>query len=524
MGRSKIFKEKKQMISIFKKLYAINILKPRGFFMLLKLIAQNGINLMSLLEFSAKLTPNNIVLEVKGITRTYAELKIECYKLALSLKRMYNIQPKQRTAIFCRNNIEAIQALFALSKLGVDVCFINTEISQSQLNNIVLSKKIDFIIYDDNLTSKVDSVKCQKVKSSTIKSLINLKEVKVKLPKVKSGRLINLSGGTTGESKIVERRPSLSNFINPLVALLSNLQLNQYKSIYIATPFYHGFGLASLIVSILLGSKIYLHEKFDSKKIRELVQSKNIEVITLVPIMLKRLLAEDIGKLKSIERIICGGAKLNQNTIDLTLTKLGNVLYNLYGTTEVGFSILATPNQLKKYPQTIGEPIKGVSIAIKDEKGRLKSTKEVGQIFIKNSWMMTNSSDNWINTDDLGYKNEEGLIFLVGRRDEMIISGGENVYPSDIENVLLKHKLIEEVAVVGVSDKEFGERLEVFAVCSGEGVSLSNVQLKNWLKDKVARYQMPKSIYFLDELPRTGIGKIDKKQLKILSLGDKRLK
>jgi acyl-CoA synthetase (AMP-forming)/AMP-acid ligase II len=414
-------------------------------------------------------------------------------------------------AILCSNNLQAIQSIYALSKLGVHIYFLNSEISQTQLEEAVIHKNIDLIIYSDIIDSKTNLINCQKLRTSEIDLLINKVETKTELPKVKAGKLVILSGGTTGKPKSAKRKQSIKNFLNPLVALLSLLNLNTYKSVYIATPFYHGFGLASLIISILLGSEIYLLEKFDSKKASKMIEVNTIEVVTLVPVMLKRLLAEDLKQIESLKRIICGGAKLDKELVKQTLSNLGNVLYNLYGTTEAGFSILASPKTLKSNPLTIGKPIRGVSLKVIDENNKKLKANEIGQLHLSTSWIMNNSTDNWINTDDLGYINTDGLVFLAGRSDNMIISGGENVYPDEVENILIEHPLIEEVAVAGTPDIDFGERLIAYIVLTNETINKDTIP--EWCKTRLARHQMPKQLIYLTELPRTSIGKVDKKQL-----------
>ena len=246
-----------------------------------------------------------------------------------------------------------------------------------------------------------------------------------------------------------------------------------------------------------------------------LIETHKIEVVTLVPIMLKRMLSFNPGSLKPVQRIICGGAKINQQLVEQTLLTLGDVLYNLYGTTEAGFSILAHPGQLKIAPLTIGKPIRGGAIKILDHNGNELTSGQVGQLHLKNGWMMNNRKERWINTGDLGFVDDKGFVFLAGRNDNMIISGGENVYPDEIENILAAHDLVDEVAVIGVSDDDFGQRLAAYVVKTKHS-ELNEESLVAWLKTKVARYQMPAHIILLNELPRTAIGKIDLKLLKNL--------
>lgn len=501
------------MITLIKKLYQINILKPKGFYLFVKSAFVNGINLMSVLEFSSKLNPNKIAVYLEGERITYKVLRQECNQLAIALKSKFNLEPKQKVALICRNNLQAIQSIYALSRLGVHIYFLNTEISKNQITDVLMNKKIDLVIYDDNLCSKTETIITNKLRTSGVQNLIKIADSKIKLKKYKAGNLVILSGGTTGKPKSAKRKPSIGDFLNPLVALSSQLNLNKYKSVYIATPFFHGFGLASLIMSILLGSEIHLLERFDAKKACKLIDSNKVEVVTLVPVMLKRLMREDLKALNSIDRIICGGAKLDKELTKKTLDQLGDVLYNLYGTTESGFSIMASPKMLKVNPLTVGMPIRGVSVKILNKDGVKLNVIEIGQIHLSNRWMMNNSKENWINTDDLGYLSKEGLVFLAGRSDNMIISGGENVYPDEVENILIEHFSIEDVAVVGVNDVDFGKRLIAFIVLLN--MVENTYDINEWLKCRVARHQIPKEIIVLKELPRTAIGKVDKKQLKL---------
>ena len=226
--------------------------------------------------------------------------------------------------------------------------------------------------------------------------------------------------------------------------------------------------------------------------------------------MLQRILHTDAKALSSLKRIIAGGAPLSPNLAKETQKALGSVLYNLYGTSEAGFCILSTPQDQQIAPDSIGKGVQGVKLQILDLQDKPLSIGKVGQIAVQSSWSI--NKKQWIKTGDMGYLNKDGLVFLCGRIDDMIISGGENVYPIELENILVQHLEIELAAVIGVADTEFGQRLKAFVV-KVEHSSLDSASLLTWLKARVARYQMPVAIEFRSELPLTHLDKVDKKKL-----------
>lgn len=204
-----------------------------------------------------------------------------------------------------------------------------------------------------------------------------------------------------------------------------------------------------------------------------------------------------------------GAAILSPVLVQQTQKLLGDILFNLYGTSEAGFCIMATAEDLKKYPNTIGRPIRNVQIRI------IKSTnsKSIDSLELRCKW--SSNENQWVVTGDLAYVNEEGYCFLQGRVDDMIVSGGENVYPLELENCLLMHPKISDVAVIACSDSVFGQCLVAYVVCTDQ---LDIPTLRDWLSVRVQRHQMPRYIIFIDELPLNSIGKVNKKAMKLLAV------
>lgn len=503
------------MLKLLKKLFKIGLLSPKGFVRLLSSFASEGTNLMALLKFTARRNPNQIAVVDERETITYENLYLQSQNLAQHLQNNFQLSAGKKTAFLCRNNAGLIRGLCAASRIGARIFLLNPEMPAEQFSALFERHKFDFLFYDGEVESLILSDKKTdwKNKSFVVDSgeiFPNKNQTKIK--RVFSGEIIVLTGGTTGVPKTAKRKSSVLNFLNPFFALLTQLNLDEYKSVYIATPAYHGFGISAIIIGMILGMKMFFLPRFDAGKGCELIEKNRIETITVVPLMLQRMLNFDSISLASLECIISGGAALNPALTEETLEKLGDKLFNLYGTSEAGFSVIATPEDLRRSPETIGRKIGGVNLKVFDENEREVPNGTIGKICIKSAWAIKDGK-SWIETGDLGFQNENGFLFLRGRNDEMIVSGGENVYPIELENILAKHPDIQQTAVIGIPDTEFGQRLKAFIVSKPE-INLTETDIKQWLETRVARFQMPAKIEFLDELPQTAIGKINKRKLK----------
>jgi fatty-acyl-CoA synthase len=202
------------------------------------------------------------------------------------------------------------------------------------------------------------------------------------------------------------------------------------------------------------------------------------------------------------------------------MDRFGDVLYNLYGSTEVAWATIATPKDLRAAPGTAGRPPRGTVVKLLDEEGREVPAGETGRIFVGNEMAMQGYTDGGgkkvvgglMSSGDLGHIDEDGRLFVAGRDDEMIVSGGENVFPREVEDLLSAHEAVSEAAVVGVEDDEFGQRLRAFVVLE-PGRDTSEDELKDHVKGNLARYKVPREVVFLDELPRNATGKILKRDL-----------
>ena len=499
------------MIKAIKALYTIKLFTFKGIWHLLMSFGSVGMNLMALLYIRQKLSPNQIAINENDNCITYHTLYTQSQHLAKKLAMHCDIKPHQKIAIMANNHTIMIHTLFAIARLGADIYLLNTELSVNQLQNIQDAVKFDWIIHDPQISTLTDvkSLPIDHPDQVSIYSLLNDNSLPntSNLKVTHFNKLTVLTSGTTGRFKMAGRNSKAQNFISPFYKLLMKLNLSKYNRVYIATPIYHGFGIATLCMSVLLGATIFINKRFDAVKVCQLINKYNIEVITLVPLMLSRMMNYSTTQLRSLRCIITGGAPIAVTLVQRTINQLGEVLYNLYGTSEAGICMIATPNDLINHPSTIGKPITGLSTKLMNN-GKEDAIK--GELYIKCAW--STQGKNWIATGDIAQKDRENNYYLNGRIDDMIVSGGENVYPFEIEQFLINHPDINDLAVISVNDEEFGQRLVAFVVLAAYAKQ-SEDTLKDWLKPQIARYQMPKKIYIIDELPMTHIGKVDRKQL-----------
>lgn len=502
-------------------LYKINYLSPLGLIRLMAAIWKYGINIMILLRMAERTYGEKLALvdDVRAIS--YQQLWSETEKLSLIFKDIYNLEKGQKVAFMCKNHGSLVQSIFAVARLGPDLYLLNSDMGQNQFNQLVLDHEFDFIVYDIELSSLIEKSPYRKNRLLSthdflpaVNTLLKMKvNEHMKLPRASTSKIMLLTGGTTGKSKKVAHKPSLFNFLNPFLTLLTRLKLLQTNTAYIATPIYHGYGIAILFSFLALGKKVVISKGFEAEKACHLIHEHKVDVVTVVPLMIQKMLNHNVNDLRSLVCIASGGAKLNSKLVDKVFNELGDVLYNLYGTSEAGLNIIATPQDLRYSVATIGKKIKGVRLNVVGHEKQKVAVGTVGQFCIQNKWSMRNNVSSWIEAGDLGYQDENGYYFLCGRTDDLVVSAGVNVYPIEVEHVLIRHPQIEDVAVVGQDDEDFGQRLRAFVQLK-ENELLPEVALIEWLRPQVAKFQMPKEFVFVDQMPYTTLGKLDKKQLK----------
>jgi acyl-CoA synthetase (AMP-forming)/AMP-acid ligase II len=502
-----------------KALYQAKLATPAGLFRFSRALLSRGSNLLVLLEVAAKNQGDKVALAEPECTTTYAQLYQQTLQLAVQWQQK-GLEAGQNFGLMGRNHRHLVVSLFALSALGVNCFLIPAALPLADFKQLLEQQDLDGVVYDltDWEIIHRSGFGGQRWLFTHL-SLPNVQELtecplppKFKLPRTKAGQLVTLSGGTTGIPKGSSRRSSIKQFLAPFFALLRQLELQSYKSTYIATPIYHGFGLSALLVSVALGATITIIPKFDKATVFRLLLQQKVQVWVAVPTIIQRLINSSRLELIYTRLILSGGAPLAPALVAQVQQKKNIQLANLYGTSEAGFCVLANNEDLQKHPNSIGKAIAGAQLRIVDEAGGAVETNEVGHLQVRTAWRAQQAEEQWVDTDDCAKMDEEGYYFLQGRQSDRIVSGGINVYPLVVQQLLATHPAIEQAAVIGIPDQEFGESLAAYLVLAKDTV-LTVEEIKAWLQDKASKEQQPKQWHFLSALPLTPIGKIDKKAL-----------
>ena len=478
-------------------LYRLHIISPKGIFVWAKSLIYEGISLMALLRFTAHFYPQRCAITDEKQSLSYQELYIRTRQLTEILHTEYHLQPEMSVALLGRNSLILTLLLHALSRLGIRTTLLSTDLGTEQITAELQKHRYHLIIYDSDIKQIPTELPCVAVTTERLNDILLHKTSqtkKRKLPKIWRGSEIVIhSGGTSGNFKTIARRPSVTSFLPPLFALLRDIRIYQYERVLISLPFYHGFGLSTLIISLLMGKKICLQKRFDAQQTLAIIQQEKIEVMPIVPAMLARFWQIEGAKekMKSLRCLISGGDRLPKSLIETTHEEIGEVIFNLYGTSEAGFFMLANPKELASFKETtLGKPIRGVDCKVKD-----RNHQGIGTLWVRSRWAMRGLRNQWQNTGDLVSQNSEGYFFHHGRADRMVVCGGENVQPEHIEQVLLSHPMIIAARAFTVPDPNFGNVIHTEIECTPKA-TLTEVTLLNWLRPQLSRAEMPHSIHF----------------------------
>ena len=433
----------------------------------------------------------------------------------------------------CRNHRGFIEATLAAAKLGAAALYLNTMFAGPQLVEVTRRERPKALVYDEEFAGLLDGVDdgVQRIvawsdgedEGPTLDSLIaSAAEDDLKPPPDKP-RFIILTSGTTGTPKGAQR--SSPDGLLALAALIDRIPFRSRDTMMIAAPLFHSWGFFHFIMSLPTASTIVLRRRFDPEGTLQAVQEHRAQVLGAVPVMLQRILqlpAETLDRydLSSLRITSLSGSALPGELAIAWMDRFGDNVYNLYGSTEVAYATVATPAELRAAPGTAGRPPRGTVVRLYDEAGREVPRGEVGRIFVGNEMSFEGYTggggkdeiDGLLSSGDVGHFDAGGRLFVDGRDDEMIVSGGENVFPREVEDLLSDHEAVEEVAVIGVEDEQFGQRLKAFVVLAGE-VEVSAEDLKAHVKAHLAAYKAPREVEFMDELPRNATGKVLKKDL-----------
>ena len=464
---------------------------------------------------------------------TFAETHERSNALARAL-RNEGIDEGDGVAIMCRNHRLFIEATMACSKLGAVALYLNTAFAGPQLADVLERESPAALIYDQEfedlladgargLRRYVAWEEPGRSDDPTLEELIGSAPRSELDPPGENGRFVILTSGTTGTPKGAQR--DSPDGLGPLAALLSKIPLHSRDSIVIAAPLFHSWGFSHFVFSLALAETVVLRRRFDPEDTLRAIEDNDAEGLAVVPVMMQRILAlpEEVRArydLPTLRVTAASGSALPGDLAVKWMDSFGENLYNLYGSTEVAWATIATPEDMRAAPGTAGRVPRGTVVRIVDPDGNDLPPGETGRIFVGNDMVFEGYTgggdkerlDGLLSSGDVGHFDEGGRLFIDGRDDEMIVSGGENVFPREIEDVLAGHEAVDEAAAIGVPDEEFGQRLRAFVVLN-EGAEASEEELKGHVKAHLARYKVPREITFIEELPRNATGKVLKREL-----------
>jgi fatty-acyl-CoA synthase len=444
-------------------------------------------------------------------------------------------------AILARNSRWFAIAEFGCARVGARIILLNSSFSGPQIKEVAEREDAKLIIYDDEYTKDVskadpplgklralgtnpDSDEESGSEDETLADLVKRSSGKPAPKASKHSSIIILTSGTTGTPKGANR--STPPTLAPIGGILSHVPFKAGEVTSLPAPMFHALGFLHATIGAFLGSTLVLHRKFKPPIVLEDIEKHKVTAVVVVPVMLSRMLdvlekMETRPDLSSLRIIFVSGSALGADVAERALKEFGPVVYNMYGSTEIAFATVAEPKHLEFNSSTAGPVVKGVKVKIYDDNGTELPQGEVGRIFVGTSFPFEGYTggggkqiiDGLLSSGDVGYFDEHGLLYISGRDDEMIVSGGENVFPAEVEDLINGHPDVVEATAIGVEDKEWGHRLRAFVV-KKKDADIDEDTIKHYVRDHLARYKVPREVVFLDELPRNPTGKILKRELR----------
>ena len=491
-------------------------------------------------SMNARRTPRRAACIDEDGEFSYQELDEAAHAVANGLLDM-GVRAGDGVALLARNHRWFLIANYGAARVGARIILLNSEFSGPQIKEVAEREGAKVIIYDDEYTEAVSKAepKLGKLRAlgtnpdadepsgSTDETLEELIARSSKEPAPKAGKhasIIILTSGTTGTPKGANR--STPPTLAPVGGILSHVPFKAGELTSLPAPMFHALGYLHGTIGMFLGSTLILRRKFKPPLVLEDIEKHRATAMVVVPVMLSRILdalekMDNKPDLSSLKVVFVSGSQLGAELASRALKDLGPVIYNMYGSTEIAFATIAGPKDLERNAATVGPVVKGVKVKIFDDNGNELPQGEVGRIFVGNAFPFEGYTgggkkqiiDGLLSSGDVGYFDEHGLLYVSGRDDEMIVSGGENVFPAEVEDLISGHPEVIEATAIGVEDKEWGHRLRAFVV-KKQDASLDEDSVKHYVRDHLARYKVPREVVFLDELPRNPTGKILKGELR----------
>jgi fatty-acyl-CoA synthase len=469
---------------------------------------------------------------------TYRQLDERTNRLA-NAWRERGLSSGEGVTILARNHRHFLEAVFAAAKCGARIVLLNTDFAGPQIRDVAGREGTDLLVLDDEYAGVVAGIEPRRGRwrawtetsgeaEDTLEWLIERSGDQAPPKPGVAPRITILTSGTTGAPKGAPRAEPRSLAL--IGGLLTKVPFRARETTELCVPMFHALGFSQAVFGIALGSTLVVRRRFKPEDALASVDEHRASAVVAVPVMLRRMV--DVPKTQrqfdtsSLKIILVSGSALGPDLATRAIQAFRPIVYNLYGSTEVAYATIATPEDLTVEPGTAGRVVHGTVVKVLGDGGREAAAGQTGRIFVGNRSQFEGYTGGdqleavggLIPTGDVGHFDPSGRLFIDGRDDEMIVSGGENVFPAEVEELLSAHPAIQEAAVIGVDDERFGQRLRAFVVLRPEA-ELTEDEIKDYVRDNLARYKTPREVVFVGELPRNPSGKVVKRELRQTEAG-----
>jgi acyl-CoA synthetase (AMP-forming)/AMP-acid ligase II len=504
----------------------------------LRALARFGPTLAGSFAAAAARNPDRLAVIDERRRLSYAELDRRARRIAAHLAR-HGVGPDGSVAVLQRNSAYLIETLIAVSRLGADSVLLSVALSAEQIGAVLADLRADsafgvrselVVVTADPVisrpgTSERSTARFEGAGSDaegldgdlTLDDLAGSPIADAPAPRGR-GRFVVLTSGTTGPPKGARRGSPKG--LGPAVSMLSRIPLQLNEVMLISPPLFHTWGLGMLQLAAALSATVVLRRRSDPETVLAALAEHRCTSLIVVPVTAQRFLelpeaTRAAADLSALRVVACSSAPLSADLSTRFQDAFGPVLHNVYGATEVSWATIATPQELRLSPGSAGRPPHGTTIAVLDDAGNPLPRGEIGGIHVGNDLLFEGYTDGadrlrsagMMATGDRGRIDEHGLLTVLGREDDLVISGGENVYPSVLEELLIGHPAVREVAVVGVADPQLGQRLAAYLVLTEDG-ALAADEVRALARARLAVFCVPRDVVFLDSLPRNATGKV----------------
>lgn len=485
-------------------------------------------------QMNATAVGDKVAIHDRNGSQTWAELDARANQVAHAFASS-NVRPGDRVALLLRNGREMAELALGAQKIGVVCCPLNTWAKPKELKVTLEQADPKILVYDAQHSEQVEKCDTSGIElvhvggegalgsSKAYEEWISRESEKPPPPFTRdrgTPKVVIHTSGTTGKPKGAQRDASAAG-LGTLANLVSVVPYRRDDIIFCPAPLFHSFGLATFTFATGLGATMVMPQKYDPEDSLRQIEEYGATAASFVPVMIQRILRldDDVKKrydLSSLRIVMASGSAMSPELRRAAMELFGDVLYDLYGSTEVGWVTIATPEDMKKHQKTVGKPVPGIDVAVFSKEGERLASNETGELFIKSNILFEgytsgeskDERDGYMSIGDLGRLDDDGYLFVEGRADDMVVVGGENVYPIEVEEVIESMSGVDEAAVLGVSDDEYGEVLAAFVVGN-----IPESEVIDRCKEELASYKVPKRVEVLDELPRTSTGKVLKREL-----------